>query len=557
MTNQGRKVSKGGISKVWLVPLVALLLGGWMVVYTLMNEGPTIDISFENADGLTAGKTKLKYLSVEIGHVESVFLNPKATGVIVRAKLEKEHEHLLKKDTRFWVEKARIGAGGVSGLSTILSGAYIKLAPGKTPSATQLTFTGLEEPPVTDVGAPGTRLVIESDSASSVSVGDSVLYNDYVVGRVETMSFDQTRKKISYSIFVDAPFHELLNTSVRFWNSSGVSLTATAEGVSINTGSLDSIISGGIAFGVPEGLPLGEPVNDGDVFTLFSSYSETLERPYIHGQHYVVSFRQNIAGLVAGAPVQYRGITIGRVERILIKEMVSKGMRGRGGAIPVLVYLEPGRLEVGDSKQALAHLHNAIETGVSNGLRATLATGNLLTGSLLVNLDYYPDEPEMTLTQFNGFDEIPSISGGLEQIQHSVAQLLNKLNALPLEQTVSTTNGAIAKLDQSLTSLDKLLSSEATQDIPVQLNAAATSVNRVLSSEDTQNLPVKLNAALDSLKKTLDGLAPDSPVYEELDSTLYELHETLQSLEELTKSLSDATSILPSADSQDPEPQAQ
>jgi len=533
--------SGGGLSTIWIIPILAVGLGIWMVLYSFMNEGPELEISFNNADGLTAGKTKLKYLSVDIGQVESVTLNADASGVIVTAKLEKVHEDLLKDDTRFWVEKARIGAGGVTGLSTILSGAYIKLAPGKKDLAGSAKYVGLEVPPLTEVGAPGARLVIEAESASSISVGDSVLYHDYVVGRVESMEFDHKKEKISYGVFIDAPYHKLLNTSVRFWNISGFSLTASAEGVSLDTGSLETILSGGISFGVPEGMPVGSTVKDGTIFTLYSNYSDTLEEAYKYGEYFVVSFKQNLAGLVPGAPVQYRGITIGRVERVLLKEMVSQGTRTMGSAIPVLIYLEPGRLEIGDNSEGKKQLISIVKKGVEGGLRATLASGNLLTGSLLVSLDYFPDEEKAELGSFNQYQVIPSISGGLEQIQHSIAQFLKKLNSLPLENIASTSGEALA-------SLNVLLSSEEIKNIPIQLSDAVTAMN-------AQKIPEKLASALDSLKLTLDGLAPGSPVYNDLDNTLYELNDALQGVEELTQSLSNVSSVLPSSEVIDPEPE--
>lgn len=522
-------VSSVGLSTIWIIPSLAILLGIWMVVYSFMNEGPKLEISFNNADGLTAGKTKLKYLSVDIGQVESVTLNADASGIVVKAKLEKEHKHLLKDDTRFWVEKARIGTGGVSGLSTILSGAYIKLALGNKDLAGPAKYVGLEVPPLTEAGAPGARLVIEAESASSVGIGDSVLYHDYVVGRVESMRFDQKKEKISYAVFIDAPYHKLLNTSVRFWNNSGFSLTASAEGVNFKAGSLETILSGGISFGIPEGILVGSPINDGSVFKLYPNYSDTLKKTYEHGTYFVVSFKQNLGGLVPGAPVQYRGITIGRVERILLKEMVAQVNRSAGSPIPVLIYIEPGRLQFGDTLDANNKLSAVVEKGVKNGLRATLASGNLLTGSLLVSLDYYPEEEKAELGTFNQYKMIPSVSSGLEQIQYSVAQFLKKLNAL--------------------------LSSEYTKNLPVQINGATTALNHILSSKNMQEIPTKLASVLESLKKTLDGLAPHSAVYDDLDNTLYKLNDALQGIEELTKSLSNVSSILPSADVNDPEPE--
>jgi paraquat-inducible protein B len=403
-------------------------------------------------------------------------------------------------------------------------------------------------PPLTEADAPGARLVIEAESASSVSVGDSVLYNDYVVGRVESMEFDHKKEKISYGVFIDAPYHKLLNSSVRFWNISGFSLTASAEGVSFDTGSLETILSGGISFGVPEGMPVGSSVKNGTAFKLYSNYNDTLEKTYRYGEYYVVSFKQNLGGLVPGAPVQYRGITIGRVERILMKEMVTQGTNSMGRAIPVLIYLEPGRLALGDDIEGKNQLTSVVTKGVEHGLRATLASGNLLTGSLLVSLDYFPDEEKAKLGSFNEYQVIPSISGGLEQIQHSVAKFLKKLNSLPLEKIASSSDQAFSQLDESLTSLNTLLSSEDMKNIPIQISKATKALN-------TEDIPKKLASVLDSLKRTLDGLSPDSAVYEDLDNTLYELNDALQGVEELTKSLSEVSSILPSADIIDPEPE--
>ncbi len=513
------------LSSIWILPIVALLLGVWMVIQTLMNEGPEIKISFENADGLVAGKTKVKLLNVDIGQVEAVTLNPDASGVIVTVGLEKEHKDLLREDTQFWVERARIGAGGISGLGTILSGAFIKVGPGDGKPGRK-EYTGLELPPLTDLQAPGIRLTLESDRVGSINSGDAVLYKGYKVGRVESMSFNSPTQTIRYDVFIDAPFHKLINTSVRFWNISGVSMKVSAEGFNVNAEALDTIISGGITFGETPGLPPGKPVEPGSVFRIYDNYDQTLIPDYQFGEYFVVEFSQNISGLLPGAPVEYRGIKIGTVERLMIKELLIDSMKGRGSAIPVLIYVEPARLGLEDTAKNTAMLRGSVVTGVTNGLRATLQSGNLLTGSLYVNLDYYPNEDPAELGEFAGYTTIPTISGGLDKIQQSLAQLLDKVNALPLENTVENANNALGNLDTTLASLDKILASESTQAIPQQLNA------------------------------TLEGLSPGSQAYQELNSALYELNKTLQNLSDLSESLSESATLLPSPEVTDPTPEA-
>ncbi|ARN75159.1 intermembrane transport protein PqiB [Oceanicoccus sagamiensis] len=527
MSDMQPKVSSGKkhLSSIWILPIVALLLGAFMVVQTIMSEGPEIKISFESADDLVAGKTKVKLLSVDIGQVEAVTLNPDASGVVVTVKLEKEHQDLLREDTQFWVERARIGAGGVSGLGTILSGAFIKMGPGDG-KAGKREFTGLELPPLTDLQAPGIRLTLESERVSSINAGDSVLYKGYKVGRVESMVFNDATQTIRYDVFIDAPFHKLINSSVRFWNVSGVSLKASAEGFSVNAEALDTIISGGITFGEPPDAPPGKPVKAGAIFKIYDNYDETLVPDYQYGGYFVVQFNQTISGLLPGAPVEYRGIKIGRVERLMIKEMIEINTEGTGSPIPVLIYLEPARFELGDNEEGLKLMQHAVTTGVGKGLRATLQSGNLLTGSLYVNMDYYPNEKPAKLGSFANFTTLPTISGGLEKIQQGIAQLLEKVNALPLEDTIDNANGALGKLDQTLASLDKILASDSMQSIPKQLNA------------------------------TLEGLAPGSQAYQELNSALYELNKTLQSLSDLSESLSESATLLPTPEVTDPTPEA-
>jgi paraquat-inducible protein B len=229
MSEMTPSVNSGNrFSTIWIIPIVALVAGIWMVVHTYLTEGPTISISFQSAEGLEAGKTKVKILNVDIGLIESVILNENVDGVITTVKLNAEARPLLREDTQFWVVRARVGAGGISGLGTILSGAYIELSPG-TGKEGQRNFVGLEAPPSTPLDAPGLRVSLYSDHAGSVSRGDSVLYRGYKVGRVESTEFDVDKQQVNYELFIDSPFHEFVHSTTRFWNVSGISLSASVE----------------------------------------------------------------------------------------------------------------------------------------------------------------------------------------------------------------------------------------------------------------------------------------------------------------------------------------
>ena len=530
--NQGRK-----LSGIWIIPILALVLGIYMVVHSYLTEGPSIDIAFKTADGLTAGKTKIKYRNVVMGLVEEVRLNDDLDGVIASVKMERQALPMLREDTRFWVVTARVGLGNISGLDTLLSGAYIQLSPGEG-AKDKRNFEALEQPPLTPSGAPGLRVKLTSAAAASVSAGDAVLYNGYKVGRVESMVFEPDDRKAHYALFIDAPYHELVDSQTRFWNVSGISLSAGADGFRLETGSIDTVLLGGVGFGHPPGINNGKPVEHNAEFELFASYQDILKNPYSYGTHYVISFSQSIRGLAAGAPIEFRGIPVGRVERVMVKESQEysrkMGMRGEGDDIPVLIYLEPGRMEMADVPASVEYLQQNIAAGVGNGLRASLETGSLLTGAKFINIDFFPDAEEASLGEFMEYTTIPTIETGLGQIEQKLTAVLDKINALPLEDTVSSANGAIATLNQTLDSL-----------------------HTILESQSTQQLPEELNATLSDLRRTLNGFSPDSEMYQSINSSLMRLNRTLGNMESLTRTLSGQpnAAVMPSNPTPDPAPE--
>ena len=273
-------------------------------------------------------------------------------------------------------------------------------------------------------------------------------------------------------------------------------------------------------------------------FELYGSYDDILKNPYRYGIRYVVSFAQSVKGLVPGAPVEYRGIVLGRVEKIMLKEGIEEsvklGLHGKGAAIPVLIYLEPGRLGVGDTADAVENLRGNISAGVQNGMRASLETGSLLTGARYINVDYFPGAKDASLGEFREYTTIPSIETGLGQIEQKLTAVLDKINALPLEDTVGNANAAIDTLNQTLASL-----------------------NMILQDQSTQQLPEQLDKTLEDLRNTLEGFSPDSEAYQSINSSLLHLNRTLGNMESLTRTLSGQpnAALLPSKPTPDPIPE--
>ncbi len=561
MTTAKPDISRGKkLTAIWLIPLVAAVLGIWMVVFTYLTEGPEIEITFKTAVGLVAGKTRVKFRNVEMGVVQEVALSDDMESVIAVVKLEREAMPLLGEDTRFWVVTARVGGGGISGLDTLLSGAYIEISPATTESEAR-EFVALDQPPLTPIGAPGLSLVLLSERSASVSSGDPVLYNGFKVGRVESVTFDPESQKIRYVIFIDAPYHSLVNSSVRFWDVSGISLSVGAEGFRVSTGSLETILRGGVTFSTAPGLGPGQTVEHNTEFRLFASYDAILKSPFEHRAYYVVAFDQSLRGLLPGASVEYRGIQVGQVEGILAKELFKRSLQvgdeAKGNPIPVLVYLEPGRVEMPDTEGSLELLRNIITETVKNGMRASLTTASLLTGAQVVTIDFYDDVPAAGLGEFEEYTTIPTVASGLGQLEHRISTLLDKVNSLPLDKTVSTVNLAVVELNRTLAALRNILEVDSLQTIPVEVEGTLAAVRSILEADSSRNLAGELDKTLVALRKILEK---DSTlaVPDELKNTLaaarfqlqgestesYQLITTLKEVEAAARALREFLDLL-------------
>ena len=242
---------KKSVSIVWIVPLVAILIGGWLVYKAITEKGPTITITFQNAEGLEAGKTKIKFKDVEVGQVEDIHLSPDLSQVIVTAQLTRDAKEYLTENTRFWVVRARIAGGGVSGLGTLFSGAYIGMDPGK-PGKTARSFKGLDTQPIVTTDLPGRHFVLKAERLGSLDVGKPVYFRQIKVGQVVAYEMEKDGQDVDIKIFIHAPHHERIRENTRFWNAGGLDVSVDAGGIKVNTESFVAIMIGGIAFENPK-----------------------------------------------------------------------------------------------------------------------------------------------------------------------------------------------------------------------------------------------------------------------------------------------------------------
>lgn len=503
-----RLQSRHHISGIWLVPLVAVALGLWLLYDTYRSKGPTVQIRFATADGIEIDKTRVRFRNVPLGQVSDIELDESLQGVWITVAMAPAARPLLREDTRFWVVRPRVQGTSISGLGTIVSGAYIELDPGTAAATQERKFQGLEDIPLTSSTTQGLRVRLLSEHTGSLGTGDPVLYRGYTVGVVESAHLDVDTQQVSYSAFIHAPYDRLVTTGTRFWNASGISAQLSSEGVKMQMGSLQSLIAGGVAFDLPEGGEAGTATAMDEVFRLYPDRASIEEDPHAFYEHFVILATQSLRGLNPGAAVTYRGIRVGSVIKIMLPEFASAHEADASGRpIPVLIRIEPAALGIGDSSAAVERLRELIPGAIDNGLRATLESGSLLTGALFVDLNFYPDQEPQPDSRFEGHTVIPTIAGSFGQIQHQVTRLLKKFNDLELADTVTAANGALRELRGTLAELRRLVASDGTRALPATLNDALAAVAGLLRQlDDAGGLPGNINRSLIELNATLRSL---------------------------------------------------
>jgi paraquat-inducible protein B len=502
MTDPGRSASdlpkatvkrRSGISIVWVIPLVAAAIGLFLAYRAYTEQGPTVTISFETAEGLEAGKTKLRYLDVEVGTVQNVAIAPDRKGIIVTAETVPSAADLLRTGTTFWIVKPRIGVGGVSGLGTLLSGAYIGLAPGEGESARE--FTGLEIPPPISSNVPGREFVLMAPELGSVSPGAPIYYRGIDIGQVLGYRLDQDARGLDITVFVKEPFHNLIHTTSRFWNASGISFITGASGIEVQVASVQALLVGGINVDSPVIAGPVEVAAEGTQFPLYASQRALAQAQFTEKIPFLVFFDGSVRGLNMGAPVEFRGITMGSVTNISL-EFDRETNRI---LIPVTIEIEPQRIipDITDEELQRSN-YRSMAALVERGLRAQLQTGNLLTGELFVDLTFVSDPAPAKLDTSGPVPVIPSVPATLEALQASATGILNKIAALPIEQLMQS-------LNQVADGLDRIVNAPDLQHAAASIGPAITDVRDIIAKIDSGATPLlgNVTTAAQTLNTTL------------------------------------------------------
>lgn len=514
-------VHRRPISLIWLVPLVAALIGGWLIYKTVTETGPTITITFRDAEGLQPGKTKIKFKDVEIGKVEEIRLSKDLNRVIVTASLVKEAEDFLGPDTQFWVVRARVAATEVSGLSTLFSGAYIGVYPGSSRSEIR-EFTGLEAEPVLRKGIAGRQFLLTAESLGSLNIGSPVYFRQIKVGQVLGYEFSPDGESLLINVFIEAPHDDQVRSNSRFWNASGLDFSLGVGGAQLHAESLMSILSGGIAFATPNGILAGEPVEEGAQFTLHQNQQNSFQKIYTRKVRLLMVFEQSVRGLAVGAPVELRGLPIGRVLDINL----DFDVKSRAFRIPVLVEIEPERIRLVNSEGA--QFHEVLAQLVDQGLRAQVKVANLLTGQMVVALDLHPTSSAKKLGRQATHLLFPVLEAPPSDLMESLGSLAAKLNQVPYAELSQELKLGLEEFHATLAQARQLVAG-VDRDLLPGASATLQGAQEVLKQGE-QTLAQGQRALL-QLEQALDK---DAPLSRETSQAMQELARAARSLRLLT-----------------------
>jgi paraquat-inducible protein B len=518
------------ISVIWIIPLVAVAIGGWLAWDTWSKEGPTIRISFDSGEGLQAGQSQLKFKDIVFGTVKSLELAPDHTHVIVTVATTRQAKPLLTDKTIFWVVKPRLFAGNVSGLETLLSGSYIGMLPGEAGGKAERNFVGQEDPPILQANVPGHTFVLKAKKLGSISLGSPVFYRDLNVGEVLGWDIADMAEYVTIRAFVRAPYDSYVHDETRFWNASGVSIKLGGTGVEVQLESLKALLLGGIAFETPAAEIHTAVTAENHVFPLFADRDAANNASYTRKIPMISYFPGSVKGLAPGSEVTVHGLKVGQVTEVRLTYDRTKDTV----LAPVRYEVEPERV-VGVGVRVFKTDAESVAALLKGGLRASLQSASLITGQQVVALDFVSDAPEEPVTMEGEDFVLPTTEGGgFGGLASAANDLLGKVNSIPFDQIGKSLNGILKSVNEA-TQGPQL--KKALTDLSAMIASAQGMVQRL----DTKQLP-QLTAGLEKtltsankLVMSLDtGYGDNTKFNRDLDRLMVQANDAVRSIRALT-----------------------
>jgi paraquat-inducible protein B len=504
----------GRFSPIWLIPLVAAGLVLYLGYSELADRGPRVTIILATAEGLTVDQTEVKHKAVTIGTVESIKLSTDTRSVAVQVRMVGGTDAMLTDRARFWVVRPRLSAGSLTGIETLVSGPYIEVDPGEPGGKKQRKFTALTQPPGRQWDEPGQVYILKAKQLGSLSTGSPVYYRDVEVGQVLSYDLGAGLGPVTLRVFVREPFDKFVHTKTQFWNASGLSVTMGAEGMRVVLQSLQTLLSGGIAFETPFTKDADAVAPESATFDLFKDKAAADNAFYRQKIPYVTYFRTSVQGLSTGSPVQICGVQVGSVSDVkLVYDPDARAMVAR-----VALDLQPERVlskNGADQPKASADVLRAFSEST---MHVRLEASNFLTGAKDLSIEYAMGKAPLDPPREGDALVLPSEGGGIEGLTASLADIANKVDKIPFAQIGDTANAALASIQHLANAIDTGATPALVQlpGIVAQMSDVARSANGALGASgygrnsefqiDMQRMIREVNDAARSFRGLTDYL---------------------------------------------------
>ncbi|WP_428395205.1 intermembrane transport protein PqiB [Lichenicoccus sp.] len=521
-------------SLIWLIPIIVLAIGAYLGWQTVSRQGPIITIEFDSADGLVSGQTQVKHKAVGLGTVEGIDLSKDLQHVDVRVRMSARSAPLLTSHAKFWVVRPRLSGLNISGLETLVSGAFIAIDPGPPGGTPETQFTGLDAPPGVRSDEPGSTFTLTTGSIDAIGQGSPVFFRNITVGEVLGYKLPADgRGPINAQVFIKRPYDHFLRKDTRFWDVSGINVVFNGGDLKVQVQSLQALISGGIAFGLPPRRRGKESAEApaGTVFELYPSKEDADSAGYHQRFAFVTYLHTSVKGLSVGSPVLLYGLQVGTVAGISLKINPKTGE----AQVRVAMQIQPERV-LPQNEVDRTSMPQSTQALVNRGMRAEVDSANLLTGASVISFVFVQDAKPARIAMEDGAIVVPSQAGGLTGITDSLSSVSAKLAALPIEQIGDSLEGLLANADGAL-------GSPQVKQSLVELNRTMANLEQVSAQAKQGLTPVlkRLPAIADQLQQTLDhanaalaSYGGDSDFHSNLRQTLGELNGTLRSVRSLT-----------------------
>jgi paraquat-inducible protein B len=487
------------VSIVWLVPIVALVIALGIAWQTWSSRGPVIEIVFDDAAGVTPGVTELRFRDVVVGRVEDVFFTDELDRVVVGVRVTPQVADFIDDSAQFWVVRPEVTATGITGLETVLTGVFLEGHWDTTPGSTVWRHEGLSTAPLLREGEPGLRLRLWT-TAGVLTTQVPLIYKGVPVGRIGPADVAPDGSAVVAEAVIDAPYDNLVTEATRFWDASGFSISIGSSGAAVNFDSIASLIVGGITFDTfVSGAPLAQ---DGDEFEVFydqaSARASIFNRPDGATLNLTAIFSGDITGLALGSPVELGGLRVGEVSGINgVIDPVAFG--DDNVRLQAVLSVQPVRMGLATDVSEIEVL-DWLETQVSEGMRARLATGSILSGGLKVQLLTVPDAPPAELNMAaRPYPELPTIASEITDVAATAQGALSRIESLPIEQLLDS---AIGFLDNA----SMLVGSPEVQSVPREIAALIADVRAVVGDPGLQAVPEQISGVLTGIEGTVTDL---------------------------------------------------